>query len=139
MQAKNLRDRVQQALIYPAFPAVACTISITIFITYMVPQLTGFMAQNGGALPLPTQILMQVHSSHDFILVGWSDPGRIGVSVGFRAFVRTDEGRINWTGFRSLSFPAMAESSGTGITRAPRARSAPLMENGVPLLRALER
>src|SRR5438552_16250832 len=61
MQAKNLRDRVQQALIYPAFLAVAGTILITIFITYMVPQLTAFMSQNGGALPFPSRILMHVH------------------------------------------------------------------------------
>src|ERR1700704_4124349 len=61
MQAKNLRDRVQQALIYPAFLAVAGALLITIFITYMVPQLTSFMAQIGGALPLPTRILMQLH------------------------------------------------------------------------------
>src|SRR2546421_11489295 len=60
-QAKNLRDRVQQALIYPAFLAVAGAGLITVFITFMVPQLTQFMSQNGGALPLPTRILMQVH------------------------------------------------------------------------------
>src|SRR6266853_470515 len=36
-QAKDLRDRVQQALIYPAFLAVAGAALITIFITYMVP------------------------------------------------------------------------------------------------------
>ena len=61
MQAKNLRDRVQQALIYPAFLAVAGATLITIFITFMVPQLTGFMSQSGGALPLPTRILLQIH------------------------------------------------------------------------------
>src|SRR5256885_7637755 len=60
-QAKELRDRVQQALIYPAFLAGAGAVLITIFITYMVPQLTGFMAQIGGALPLPTRILLQIH------------------------------------------------------------------------------
>ncbi len=61
MQAKDLRDRVQQALIYPAFLALAGVSLITIFITYMVPQLTGFMSQSGGALPLPTRILLQIH------------------------------------------------------------------------------
>src|SRR4051812_13665351 len=54
-QAKNLRDRVQQALIYPAFLAFAGVGLITIFITFMVPQLVGFMSQNGGTLPLPTR------------------------------------------------------------------------------------
>src|SRR5205809_6071484 len=50
-QAKDLRDRVQQAMIYPAFLTLAGAILVTIFITFMVPQLTGFMAQTGGALP----------------------------------------------------------------------------------------
>src|SRR5256886_2648419 len=59
MQEKSLRDRVQQALIYPAFLTFAGAALITIFITFMVPQLTQFMSQNGGALPLPTRILMQ--------------------------------------------------------------------------------
>jgi len=61
MQAKDLRDRVQQALIYPAFLALAGAVLVTIFITFMVPQLSGFMAQTGGALPLPTRILLQIH------------------------------------------------------------------------------
>src|SRR5213593_2611160 len=90
MQAKDLRDRVQQALIYPAFLAVAGAALITIFITYMVPQLTGFMAQIGGALPLPTRILMQIH--HAITTYWWlAILIVIGVSVGFRAFVRSEE------------------------------------------------
>jgi len=99
MQAKDLRDRVQQALIYPAFLAVAGAALITIFITYMVPQLTGFMAQIGGALPLPTRILMQIH--HGIITYWWlAILIVIGVSVGFRAFVRSEEGRLTWDRFR---------------------------------------
>src|ERR1700694_1428304 len=61
MQAKNLRDRVQQALIYPAFLAVAGVGLIAIFITFMVPQLTAFLQANGGTLPLPTRILLEMH------------------------------------------------------------------------------
>src|SRR5262249_9156745 len=60
-QAKNLRDRVQQALIYPAFLALAGAVLITVFITYMVPQLTGFMSETGGSLPLPTRILVSTN------------------------------------------------------------------------------
>src|SRR5437660_12854467 len=48
-QAKDLRDRVQQALTYPPFLAVAGAALITIFLTSMVPQLTEFMSQTGGA------------------------------------------------------------------------------------------
>ncbi len=136
MQAKNLRDRVQQALIYPAFLAVAGAALITIFITYMVPQLTGFMSQTGGALPLPTRILMQAHHA---ITTYWWLGGLIvvGAIVGFRAFVRTDEGRLAWDRFR-LVIP--------GYSRVIRHRYyaqfsrtlGTLMENGIPLLRSLD-
>src|SRR5450755_2657186 len=136
MQAKNLRDRVQQALIYPAFLAVAGVVLITIFITYMVPQLTGFMSQNGGALPLPTRILL--HVNHAITGYWWLGAlVAIGAIVGFRALVRTDEGRIAWDRFRLII---------TGYGRVIRQRYyaqfsrtlGTLMENGIPLLRSLD-
>src|SRR5438105_15844115 len=99
MQAKDLRDRVQQALIYPAFLALAGAVLVTIFITFMVPQLTGFMAQSGGALPLPTRILLQIH--HAITGYWWVGViAVIGAIIGFRAFVRAEEGRIAWDRFR---------------------------------------
>src|SRR5689334_2413577 len=90
MQAKNLRDRVQMALIYPAALALAGIILITVFITFMVPQLTGFMAQNNATLPLATRLLLGAH--HALTAYWWVGVlGVIGISVGFRAFVRNDE------------------------------------------------
>src|SRR5450432_4070253 len=85
MQAKNLRDSVQQALIYPAFLAMAGAVLMTIFITYMVPQLTNFMSQNGGTLPLPTRMLV----SFNHLLTSYWWVGVllvVGASVGLRAF-----------------------------------------------------
>ena len=135
-QAKELRDRVQQALIYPAFLALAGAILVTIFITFMVPQLTGFMAQTGGALPLPTRILLQVHH----LITGyWWAAGLaiIGGIIGFRALLRSEEGRVGWDRFRLLI---------PGYGRVIRHRyyaqfsrtMGTLIENGVPLLRALD-
>ncbi|HMJ04996.1 MAG TPA: type II secretion system F family protein [Chthoniobacterales bacterium] len=136
MQAKNLRDRVQQALIYPAFLAVAGAGLMTIFITFMVPQLTGFMSQNGGTLPLPTRILVGLHH----VITGYWWAGillGVGAVIGFRAFVRSDEGRVTWDRLR-LATP--------GFGRVIRHRHyaqfsrtlGTLMENGVPLLKALD-
>jgi type II secretory pathway component PulF len=136
MQAKNLHDRVQQALIYPAFLAVAGAALITIFITYMVPQLTGFMSQTGGALPLPTRILMKVH--HVMTTYWWLGALIVvGVIIGVRAFMRTDEGRLTWDRFR-LAIPGYG-----GVIRhryyAQFSRTlGTLMQNGIPLLRSLE-
>ncbi|PYL39512.1 MAG: hypothetical protein DMF34_03790 [Verrucomicrobia bacterium] len=118
MQAKNLRDSVQQALIYPA------------------ALLTQFLSQTGGALPFPTRLLLKVHR---MITVYWwvGVLLAIGASVGFRAFVRSDEGRLLWDRFR-LAIP--------GYGRVVRHRYyaqfsrtlGTLMENGIPLLRSLD-
>src|SRR5260370_36571960 len=93
MQAKELGDRVQQALIYPAFLALVGAVLVTIFIAFMVPQLSGFMAQTGGVLPLPTRLLLQIHHA----ITGYWWVGlriSVGAIVCFRAVVRTREGRL---------------------------------------------
>ncbi|MEY2480029.1 MAG: type pilus assembly protein PilC [Verrucomicrobiota bacterium] len=136
MQAKNLRDRVQQALIYPAFLAVAGAGLITAFITFMVPQLTGFMSQNGGELPLPTRLLLRVH----YVITTYWWVGvlvAIGAAVGFRAFVRTDEGRIAWDKFR-LMIPGYGRVIRHRYYAQFSRTLGTLMENGIPLLRAFD-
>jgi type II secretory pathway component PulF len=135
-QAKELRDRVQQALIYPAFLALAGAVLITIFITFMVPQLTGFMAQTGGALPLPTRILLQLHHA---ITGYWWLGVLAGVSavIGFRALVRSDEGRTAWDRFK-LMIPGYGRVIRHRYYAQFSRTLGTLMENGIPLLRALD-
>jgi len=135
-QTKELRDRVQQALIYPAILALAGVGLITIFITFMVPQLTQFMGQNGGTLPLPTRILLQLNQliTHWWwlaIMIG------VGISVGFRSWVQTPEGRLTWDRIR-LSFPGYGRIVRHRYYAQFSRTLGTLMENGIPLLRALE-
>ncbi|MEO6870783.1 MAG: type II secretion system F family protein [Chthoniobacterales bacterium] len=136
MQEKNLRDRVAQALIYPAFLAFAGAVLIIIFITFMVPQLTNFMSQNGGVLPLPTRILLE--TNHLIVSYWWLFILIVVAGMaGFRAFVRSEEGRLTWDRFR-LYVPGYG-----GIKRhqyyAQFSRTlGTLMENGIPLLKALD-
>src|SRR5947199_6309833 len=138
MQAKDLRDRVQQALIYPAFLAVAGAALITIFITFMVPRLIEFMSQSGsgGVLPLPTRILIQVH--HTITTYWWLGALIVvGAFVAFRAFVRTQEGRIAWDRFR-LKLPGYGRVIRHRYYAQFSRTLGTLMENGIPLLRALD-
>jgi type II secretory pathway component PulF len=136
MQAKELRDRVQQALIYPAFLALAGAVLVTIFITFMVPQLTGFMAQTGGALPLPTRILLHIH--HAITGYWWVGVlAVIGAVVGFRALVRSDEGRIGWDRFQ-LMIPGYGRVIRHRYYAQFSRTLGTLIENGIPLLRALD-
>ena len=136
MQEKSLRDRVQQALIYPAFLALAGSVLIIIFITFMVPQLTNFMSQTGGTLPLPTRILLGANHLITgywwlFILIV------IGGMVGFRAFVRSEEGRLAWDRFR-LSIPGYGRIRRHQYYAQFSRTLGTLMENGIPLLKALD-
>lgn len=136
MQEKSLRDRVQQALIYPAFLAFAGSVLIIIFITFMVPQLTNFMSQTGGTLPLPTRILLGANHIITgywwlFILIV------IGAMVGFRAFVRGEEGRLAWDKFR-LSIPGYGRIRRHQYYAQFSRTLGTLMENGIPLLKALD-
>ncbi|MEP6811338.1 MAG: type II secretion system F family protein, partial [Chthoniobacterales bacterium] len=136
MQAKNLRDSVQQALIYPAFLALAGAALMTIFITYMVPQLTNFMSQNGGTLPLPTRMLV---SFNHLLTTWWWLAVALVVAgvVGLRAFVRSDEGRTAWDRFR-ISAPGYGRIIKHRYYAQFSRTLGTLMENGVPLLRALD-
>jgi len=135
-QAKDLRDRVQQALIYPAFLAFAGAILITVFITFMVPQLTGFMSQTGGTLPLPTRTLLQIH--HAITAYWWIGALlAVGAIIGFRAFVRTDDGRIAWDHFR-LMVPGYGRIIRHRYYAQFSRTLGTLMENGIPLLRSLD-
>ncbi len=136
MQEKNLRDRVQQALIYPAFLALAGSALIILFITFMVPQLTTFMAQTGGVLPLPTRILLA--SNHLIVGYWWLFILLVVAgSAGFRAFVRGDEGRLAWDRFR-LSIPGYGRIKRHQYYAQFSRTLGTLMENGIPLLKALD-
>jgi type II secretory pathway component PulF len=135
-QTKILRDRIQQALIYPAALALAGSALVVVFVTYLVPQLTAFMSQTGGALPLPTRILLSVH--HNFTTYWWLGLLIIGaVLAAWRAFVRSDEGRIAWDRFR-LRIPGYGRVQRQGYYAQFARTLGTLIENGIPLLRALD-
>ena len=133
---KALRDRVQQALVYPALLVVAGTALIIVFMTVMVPQLTKFFVQTGQKLPPATQALLNIN----YLLTHywWVAVIAIAVLIGlFKVFTRTQEGRRAWHMFvwrlpvvssliRYRFFAQFARTLGT------------LIANGVTLLRALE-
>jgi type II secretory pathway component PulF len=109
---------------------------ITIVITFMVPKLVGFMAENGGILPLPTRILLGLN--HAITAYWWVGVLiAVGISVAFRAFVRTDEGRTSWDRFR-LMIPGYGRIVRHRYYAQFSRTLGTLMENGVPLLRAID-
>lgn len=135
-ELKSLRDRVQQAMVYPALLIVVGLGLIVVFIKVMVPQLMGFFNKTGQILPLPTRVLLEINrllTSYWWlaVLIGF------GLFAAFKALTRTKEGRHAWDSFiwklplfsliiRYRYLAQFARTLGT------------LIENGVTLLRALE-
>ncbi len=136
MGVKTLRDKVQQALVYPSILMVAGVVLIIVFMTVMVPQLTGFFTSTGQKLPLPTQILLKANAV--FTGYWW-----VALLFGAGAFAlwkgatRSPAGRLRWD--RLVWHLPL-------VSRIPRYRFyaqfartlGTLVGNGVPLLKALE-
>ena len=134
---KGLRDRVQQALIYPAFLVFAGIGLIVLFITVMVPQLNSFFSNtNGGTLPLPTRMLIAANDV--FVRYWW-----LGVAAGmavwasFKALTRSDTGRLAWDRFR-LGMPALGSVMRYSFYAQFARTMGTLLQNGVTLLRTME-
>jgi type II secretory pathway component PulF len=135
-EIKALRDRVQQALVYPSLLVVVGMLLILAFIKVMVPQLMGFFQKSGQALPAPAQILLQTNQLLTHYWWAAIAAGFAGMSL-FKIFTRSPEGRLAWDTFvwnlpvvssipRHRYYAQFARTLGT------------LMQNGVTLLRALE-
>ncbi|XHR27287.1 MAG: type II secretion system F family protein [Chthoniobacteraceae bacterium] len=133
---KALRDRVQQALLYPAFLVLAGIILIILFMTVMVPQLTKFLSTTGQALPAATQILIE---GNHLITQYWWSVLFLAAAIGFAFKFLTRSPETHRAFHRVLwNFPALG--------RIPRYRFyaqfartlATLGENGVTLLKSLE-
>jgi type II secretory pathway component PulF len=133
---KALRDRVQQALLYPAILVVAGLGLIITFMTVMVPKLTTFFKGTGQPLPGATRLLV---NANELIVHYWWLGALLaaGSWAAFRAFTSRPEGRRAWDAFtwrlplygRIIRFRFYAQFARTLGT---------LVENGVTLLGALE-
>ena len=58
--AKELRDHVISAMIYPAILVLTGILSIILLFTFVLPKFSAIFTELGGALPLPTKILLAV-------------------------------------------------------------------------------
>jgi type II secretory pathway component PulF len=133
---KALRDRVQQALIYPAMLVLFGVGLIIVFMRVMVPQLTGFFEQTGSVLPLSTRILLESNrllGSYWWVLILL---GAGGFAL-FRGFTRQPEGRVIWDRFK-WRFPIFSLIIRYRFYAQFARTLGTLSENGVTLLRALE-
>ncbi|MEM7054602.1 MAG: type II secretion system F family protein [Pseudomonadota bacterium] len=134
-RAKELKDGVVSALIYPALLVILAIASLVLLMVYVIPQFTPMFEDFGAELPLLTRIVMAVGA---LLQNFWW--GLIGITllivVWFRAQMKNPSSRLRWDG----RFLAM-KWVGDIIAKIEMARLArttgTLLINGVPLLSAI--
>jgi MSHA biogenesis protein MshG len=92
---KDMRERVQQALRYPAFVLVAMAVAITIVNLFVIPAFAKVFA--GLKTELPALTLLLIHFSN-FMVSYWPHllAATAGVVIGFRVYTSTPGGRYRW-------------------------------------------
>jgi general secretion pathway protein F len=134
-RAKELRDTVTSALIYPTILVLAAVGSVLLLMVFVVPQFSQMFEQSGKALPLPTQIV--IGAGQWLREYWWSLPAGLLLVNRLIAWQKSHpQRRLAWDR-RLLKMPL----GGDLLTKVEVARFSrmlgTLLANGLPLLSAL--
>jgi len=134
-RAKELRDTVTSALIYPAILVIASVVSVLLLLIFVVPQFAQMFEESGQALPLPTQIVI---GAGQFLQHDWWALLLVVLIVQrlFAHQMREPRTRLVWDR-RFLRWPLVGDLvAKVEIAKFARTLST-LIANGIPLLPAL--
>ncbi|RJP45558.1 MAG: type II secretion system protein GspF [Desulfobacteraceae bacterium] len=131
-----LNNRIRSAMAYPILMLFVGVVVLFVLLTYLVPSITSIFVDMDQQLPAPTRFLI---ATSEFIKTGWWMIllGFGMAFAGLHRLKRTDAGR-RWYDRTALSLPGFGALL-TKLTVARFARTlGTLLENGVPMLSALE-
>ena len=134
-RARELRETVKSALIYPAILVGVAVLSVVVLLMWVVPQFSQMFEESGKALPLPTQIVI---AAGDFVRNYWwaMALGCVGVYSWFTHQMQAPASRYRWDK-RLLGLPLVGDLVGKlEVARFSRTLGT-LLGNGVTLLTAL--
>jgi len=134
-RAKELRDGVVSALIYPALLVILAVASLILLMVYVIPQFTPMFEDFGGELPLLTRMVIFVGDVLQNFWWGLLIIAAV-VLLWFRGQMRDPVSRLRWDGWflktrwlgdviAKIEMARLARTTGT------------LLINGVPLLSAI--
>jgi MSHA biogenesis protein MshG len=132
---RDVRERIKQAMRYPAFVMIAMAAAIVVLNVFVIPVFAKVFAGFNAELPLITRGLI---GFSNWTLAWW--PLLLAMVVGgtmlIRGYLRTPQGRYRWDA-RKLKLPVVGEII-QKATLARFARSFALSsQSGVPLVQAL--
>jgi len=135
-KAEALKGKVKSAMVYPS-TIVGVAVAVTaILLVFVVPMFREMFASSGTALPLPTQVLVNVSDIIKnyiiyIILVA------IGFAVGFVYFYRTPFGRARVADIL-LKVPICGPLGRKGAVARVTRPLGTMISSGVPILDALD-
>jgi type II secretory pathway component PulF len=134
-EAQEFREALLSALIYPALLTAVGTAAVVFLMTFVIPRFADIFRDLGGAIPLPTQILLAVSNwlqGYWWVLA----LGATAVSLGGRAVLASPGGRLR-VDTALLRLPLIRDVIvKTEVARFARILGT-LLKSGVPLIGAL--
>jgi general secretion pathway protein F len=131
-----LRNKVTNAILYPAIMLIIGTLVLFFLVTFVVPKITAVFAHSKQALPWPTVVLMEVsHFCSDYWMVLLAI---VLLAIwGTRRIVRTETGRI-FADRLLLKFPLIGQVARMVSISRLASTLATMLSSGVQLLDALD-
>jgi general secretion pathway protein F len=132
----KLKEGVQGAMTYPIIMLVVGSAIMVILLIGVVPRITAIFVKQGMDLPIATRIL--VFTADGLAGYWWLLLALIvGSVVGFRAWLKTEEGRRAFDSFK-LGLPLFGPIiRQVAVARFSRTTGT-MLQSGVPMLRTLD-
>ena len=95
----DLLNKIRGAMMYPAFIVAGLVGVGFVLMVWVIPKLTGVLAETGATLPAPTRALMAVSgfmSSYWWLIL----IGTAAALIGLRLYIKTPQGRYYWDSFK---------------------------------------
>ncbi|MBU1006641.1 MAG: type II secretion system F family protein [Candidatus Omnitrophica bacterium] len=135
-KSQKLKDKIKSALMYPAFVMLVAVSILIMLMIFVIPTFTNMFSELGGALPLPTKILI---ATSDIIRNFWYLIPLIPVLIIalYKLFVRDINRRIFLDKLK-LHIPVVGNLiQQLSVARFSRTLGT-LLSSGVPILNALD-
>jgi general secretion pathway protein F len=131
----RLQSRITAALAYPAIMILIGAGVVLFLLTFVVPKIVAVLLEQKKQLPLATEILI---FTTDFVVNYWwlLIAAAVAGWVLFRAWVRTERGRLAWDGLM-LNLPLLGPLFKKQAVSRFAATFATLLESGLPVIESL--
>lgn len=130
------RQKVSAALSYPLFVIGVAIVVVMVIMVKVIPTMTGIFKDLGGAMPLPTQLLISMSDFFKNNILVILMVTAVAVIL-FLAAMRTEDGRLRWNRFK-LKIPVFGEIGLLNASGQFANTMSTLLAAGLSVPRALE-